>query len=72
MLLEFSAVSVCMLKGQSNFQSKELASPTAPMKFDHLVGLQGIALSNIFLLKHSKSTADDITPDCNSLILVYP
>ena len=66
-LLAFPAVSVCTLtKGQSNFQSKELVSPTAPMKFDHLVGLQSTVLSNILLLKHSKSTVDDITADCKS------
>lgn len=66
-LLAFSAVSVCTLtKGQSHFQSKELVSPTAPMKFDHLVDLQSIVLSNIFLLKHSRRTADDVTADCKS------
>lgn len=29
-------------KIQSNFESKELVSPTAPINFDHLVGLQSI------------------------------
>lgn len=54
-LLAFSAVSACTLtKGQSNFQSKELVSPAAPMKFDHLVGFQSIALSNVLMLKCSE------------------
>jgi len=66
-LLSSSTASVCTLaKGQSNFPRKELVAPTAPMKFDHLVGLQSIVLSNILLMKHSKSTADDITADCKS------